>query len=109
MLKNKYLKNTVMAFTLAGIMYLGSTPIYAELGDQVLKTGMRHDDIKTLQQNLTDLGYFEYDGLTTYFGDHTEKAVKKFQSSLELEPNGIFDATTYETMMSIMNPSDEYK
>ena len=51
MLKNKYLKNTVMAFTLAGIMYLGSTPIYAELGDQVLKTGMRHDDIKTLQQN----------------------------------------------------------
>lgn len=107
MLNNKYFKNTVAAFTLAGIMCLGSTPIYAELGDQVLKKGMRHDDIKTLQQYLTDLGYFDYDGLTTYYGEYTEEAVKEFQKAVELEPNGIFDTPTYKALVNVMNPTDE--
>ncbi|MDR7870990.1 MAG: NlpC/P60 family protein [Tissierellaceae bacterium] len=106
MLKSKYLRNTVTAFTLAGMMYLGSTPIYAELGDQELKKGMRHDDIKTLQQNLTDLGFFDYDGLTTYYGVHTEEAVKEFQTKAELEPNGIFDKATYLAMLNATNPTD---
>ena len=109
MLKKKPLRNTVMAFTLAGIMCIGSTPIYAELGDQILKKGMSHDDIRTLQQNLTDLGHFDYDGLTTYFGVHTENGVMNFQSSVELEPSGIFDSATYEALVKAMNPTEETK
>ncbi|NLY46159.1 MAG: hypothetical protein GX053_09260 [Tissierella sp.] len=107
MLKSKSLRNTVMAFTLAGIMYIGSTPIYAELGDQVLKNGMSHDDVKTLQQHLTDLGYFDYDGLTTYYGIHTENAVKSFQSSAELEPSGMFDGATYDALVKTINPTQD--
>lgn len=103
MLKSKSLRNTVMAFTLAGIMYIWSTSVYAELGDQVLKNGMSHDDVATLQEYLTDLGYFDYDGLTTYYGIHTENAVKGFQSSVELDPDGIFDAETYEALAKTMN------
>ena len=103
MLKSKSLRNTVMAFTLAGIMYIGSTPVYAELGDQILKNGMSHDDVAILQQHLTDLGYFDYDGLTTYYGIHTENAVKAFQASVELDPNGIFDAETYQALAEVTN------
>lgn len=103
MLNSKSLRNTVMAFTLAGIMYIGSTPIYAELGDQVLKNGMSHDDVSTLQQHLTDLGYFDYEGLTTYYGTHTENAVKSFQTSVELDPSGIFDAATYKALVQVNN------
>lgn len=106
MLKIRYFRNTVTAL-IVGAICLGSTQIYAELGDQILKKGMTHNDVKTLQQNLTDLGYFKYDGLTTYYGDYTEEAIIAFQNSLELEPNGIFDSNTYETMRSIMNTTDE--
>lgn len=107
MLKRKALRNTVTAFTLAGIMCIGSTPLYAELGDAVLQKGMSHNDIETLQQSLTDLGYFEYDGLTTYFGVHTENAVRGFQTKVELEANGIFDAATYQALVNAMNTSEE--
>lgn len=107
MLAKKALRNTVAAFTLAGLMCIGSTPLYAELGDQVLQKGMSHKDIETLQQNLTDLGYFEYDGITNYYGVHTENAVSKFQKSVELEPNGIFDKETYNALIDRINSTEE--
>lgn len=107
MLSKKALRNTVMAFTLAGLMYIGSTPLYAELGDQVLQKGMSHKDIETLQQNLKDLGHFEYDGITNHFGVHTENAVIKFQNSAELEPNGIFDTATYDALISKIDITEE--
>lgn len=97
-----------MTFTLAaGMMYIGSSISYAELGDQVLKTGMKNQDVQTLQEHLTDLGYFKYEGLTTYYGEYTEEAVREFQCSMELEPNGMFDKITYEVMKKTINPSEE--
>lgn len=109
MLNKKFFRNTVMAFTLAGMMYFGSTPTYAQLGDQTLNEGMRHEDIQTLQENLAELGFFNYDGLTTYYGVYTVEAVSNFQNSVELEPNGIFDANTYEALMKAMDPTYEVK
>jgi len=99
-LSKKIVKNTAIAFTIAGIIF--SPTAYAELGDQTLKKGMTHEDIKTLQQNLKDLGFFNSDDLTTYYGDYTEEAVIEFQKSVELEANGIFDRATYEALVKAL-------
>lgn len=48
----KSLKGTSMALALSGILLLASTPTSAVLGDHVLKEGMKHDDVKILQQEL---------------------------------------------------------
>ena len=37
-----------------------------------------------------DLGYFNYDDITTYYGEHTVNAVKNFQT-VGLEADGILD------------------
>lgn len=62
---------------------------YADLGDAILRKGMTHQDIRTLQQSLDTLGYFENDGYTNYFGTKTEAAVKKFQADYGLKVDGV--------------------
>lgn len=100
MIGTKYLKKTVVAFSIAGMVAINPILVQADLGDQILKEGMTHDDIKVLQQHLKDLGYFNYDDITTYYGEHTVNAVKNFQKAVGLEADGIFGSSTYEALQT---------
>lgn len=68
--------------------------------DTQYMAGDDNEDIKAIQQRLIDLGYLvtEDGNPTTYFGSLTEEAVKTFQSAQGLEPTGIADKKTLETL-----------
>ncbi len=42
----KTLKKTIITFAISGILLANPLLVQAELGDQVLKFGMNHEDIK---------------------------------------------------------------
>lgn len=69
------------------------------LGDRVLQfiphQLMRGEDVVTLQQRLTTLGFDlgKVDGL---FGIRTDKALKEFQQSVGIEVDGILGAETFK-------------
>lgn len=63
--------------------------VYADYGDTTLKKGMTHADVIELQQKLNELGFFEEDEFTNYFGPKTEVAVKEFQQSVGMTTDGI--------------------
>ena len=77
-----------------------SNPIisHAALGDHTLKSGMKHSDVKQLQQVLKDKGYFTDEKTTTYFGTATKKAVIKFQKDSGLKANGVVGTSTYKAL-----------
>lgn len=93
----KTLKNTILTFTIAGALTMGSLPVEAALGDSVLKKGMDHEDIQVLQEELKNIGYFDNE-ITTYYGDITQEAVKNFQAKQGLDQDGVFGLSTYEAL-----------
>lgn len=101
MLKNKPFKNIVLSFTVAGVIFVSPIIGQAKLGDQVLKEGMRHQDIKTLQQHLVDLDYLDLKETTTYYGTQTVDAVKNFQKSQGLKADGQFDGKSFKALENI--------
>ena len=68
--------------------------------DSSYQAGDDYEDIKVIQQRLIDLGYLALDSseITTYFGEKTEEAVKAFQSAQGIEPTGIADKKTLDTL-----------
>ena len=102
MIKFKPSKSTIIPLTVAGIMLI--TPIFgqAKLGDQVLKKGIRHDDVKELQQHLVNLNYLNLDETTTYYGEKTIEAVKDFQYSQGLDPDGTFGQSSFEALQILL-------
>jgi N-acetylmuramoyl-L-alanine amidase len=70
----------------------------AQLGDTLLKTGMRGDDVKQLQTHLNYLGYDSgsTDGI---FGSKTLAAVKKFQAGNGLTTDGIAGENTMRAIL----------
>ena len=46
----------------------------------LLKLGMKGEDVRQLQLKLKQWGYFTYPTITSYFGNVTATAVKKFQA-----------------------------
>ncbi|MFP3338614.1 peptidoglycan-binding protein, partial [Micrococcus sp. SIMBA_131] len=62
-----------------------------------LKVGARGSSVTSLQQNLKDRGYYNYnvDGI---FGSITEKAVKEFQSIVGLPVTGIANDATIDAL-----------
>lgn len=98
----KYLKCTAIAVTMSGILF--ATPILGQavLGEQVLKDGMTHEDIKILQEHLIHLNYLELDNTTTYYGEQTTNAIKEFQKSQGLKADGIFGPDTYKALTKVM-------
>ncbi len=89
-----FLRKLVLLTALFIICFSAKT--YADLGDITLKRGMTHKDITTLQKNLDFLGYFKNDEYTTYYGDKTEAAVKKFQEEIGLKVDGIAGKQTID-------------
>ena len=102
MLKIKPFKNTVITFTIAGALFINPIFGLAELGDQILKKGMKHEDVKILQQHLIDLDYLTLEETTTYYGDQTVNAVMDFQSSQRLDPDGTFGLTSFKALQNIL-------
>ena len=57
--------------------------------------GKRHTDTKVLKANLNIIGYPVPGNGTTYFGEDTEKVIKKFQLEQGIIVNGIADEITW--------------
>ncbi len=58
------------------------------------------DLVATLQSRLMELGYFDYDEITTYYGSVTKSAVKLFQRAQGLEETGVSDSETQRLLYS---------
>ena len=71
-----------------------------------LKKGVRNKDVLKLQQRLYDLGFLNKESCTGYFGDYTEKIVKKFQKKVGLPQTGIADSATQEKLFSADAPKN---
>ena len=69
---------------------------YAEIGS-VIKFGMHGEGVVLVQRKLIEHGFLsgEADGIA---GNSTISAIKKFQSSVGLEPTGICDLQTYAAL-----------
>lgn len=102
MSKIKPFKNIVLSFTVAGVIFINPIIGQAELGNQILREGMRHEDIKILQQHLVDLDYLDLKETTTYYETQTLNAVKDFQKSQGLKANGEFDEKSFKALESIL-------
>lgn len=74
---------------------------YGNLSLEVYKEGIKHSEVKIIQQALRDIGTFKGKDLTTYFGSTTEKAVKDFQKRYGLDPDGVLGGATIKKMVSL--------
>lgn len=85
-------------YKLPWIVYDEGNSIGRELGDRLLKKGMKGDDVMELQTLLIQLGYLEgkIDG---DFGSKTEAAVKEFQKAMQLEADGEYGEKSHKAMM----------
>lgn len=102
MSKTKTLKNTIITFTIAGIILVNPIIGQAELGDQVLKSGMTHEDVKELQEHLVDLKYLDLNETTTYYGEQTIKAVMDFQLDHGLNADGVFGQDSFDVLQELV-------
>lgn len=59
-----------------------------------------NDMVATMQARLMELGYFDYDEITTYFGAVTKSAVELFQRTQGLAQTGIADSETLTRLYS---------
>jgi peptidoglycan DL-endopeptidase LytE len=71
--------------------------------NEVMKIGSRGNNVKVLQQNLKQLGYFKYPEITGYFGTITQDAVKRFQQANGLSATGVADARTVQLIQNALN------
>ncbi|ADU95667.1 peptidoglycan-binding protein [Geobacillus sp. Y412MC52] len=71
----------------------------AELSD-TLTIGSRGDDVRKLQQQLKQLGYFTYSDITGYYGVLTADAVRRFQRDNGLPVTGAVDNQTAARLAS---------
>ncbi|KMY52530.1 endopeptidase [Bacillus sp. FJAT-27231] len=92
------MKKMIVALTMAGTIF--SMPIVsnAALGDQTLKIGMTHQDVKELKEALKEKGYFTSPTITTYFNSETKAAVMKFQKAHGISADGIVGKHTLQLL-----------
>lgn len=72
---------------------LGLTVAAPSAGAQKLEQGVRSEHVLQLQEQLSDLGYFDA-GLTGYYGKITKGAVRKFQQAQGLSADGVAGPAT---------------
>ncbi|OQP16804.1 peptidoglycan-binding protein [Geobacillus zalihae] len=65
-----------------------------------LTVGARGDDVRKLQQQLKQLGYFTYSDITGYYGVLTADAVRRFQRDNGLPVTGAVDNQTVARLAS---------
>ncbi|GAS82873.1 cell wall hydrolase [Paenibacillus amylolyticus] len=72
---------------------LGLTVAVPSAGAQKLEQGVRSEHVLQLQEQLSDLGYFDA-GMTGYYGTITKGAVRKFQQAQGLSADGVAGPAT---------------
>lgn len=91
------MKKLITSFTII-IMILIISPVISQADyHTVRKTlyyGQTHTEVKNLQQDLKDLGYFTFYKTTDYFGSITKDAVIRFQRDYGLSVDGIVGPQT---------------
>ncbi|WP_332628502.1 peptidoglycan-binding protein [Halalkalibacter flavus] len=97
------LRKVVITSTFATGLFL-ATPqmVDAALGDQTLRNGMNHSDVKELQNALKQKGHFNFDRATGYYGTITEDAVRSFQRKHNLKVDGIAGPQTLGRLLQEM-------
>lgn len=98
MVDPKKVKKVVLSSTVAGMVFAAPLTGYAALGDQMLKQGMSHHDVKELQELLRGKGYFTYHTSTGYFGSITRQAVMDFQRDANLSVDGVVGPMTFKAL-----------
>lgn len=101
--KTKSIKGRICILTIAGTILFNPNFVQADLEDTVLVLGKEHEDVKTLQEYLIDLGYLELEETTTYFCEETHNALIKFQESQGLNADGSFGLETYEALLNVLS------
>lgn len=74
-----------------------------------IKKGSEHQIVTTIQARLMELGFMEEDKATSYFGDSTEDAIKKFERQLGFPIDGICSLEVYSALMAKNAPTYEVK
>ena len=77
-----------------------TTVSFQYLGKRTLRSGMKGDDVKELQQSLNQLGYNcgKVDGA---FGAKTKAAVVAFQKAYKLTADGIYGPKSHTKMLQV--------
>ncbi|MFZ5353190.1 MAG: LysM peptidoglycan-binding domain-containing protein [Bacillota bacterium] len=92
----KDLLKKIFIFTLVLAVFLNlGCVVYAE--GNSLKKGETSEEVKSVQEMLKKLGYFEED-CTGYFGPVTENAVKEFQKDNKLTVDGVVGPQTLKQL-----------
>ncbi|MGE7660967.1 C40 family peptidase [Peribacillus sp. NPDC097197] len=93
------MKKWIASAAVASALMLTPLQAFANIGDQTLRPGMTHSDVKQLQTLLKTKGYFTYTGsLTTYYGTYSTTAVKNFQKAKGLTADGIAGRITFNAL-----------
>ncbi|MFV8826369.1 peptidoglycan-binding protein [Alkalihalobacterium sp. APHAB7] len=94
-------KKAVISSTFAtGIVLTAPLVVDAALGDQPLKKGMNHSDVKELQEVLKAKGYFNFHTATGFYGTITEEAVRQFQQTHGIQTTGVANLTTINLLLN---------
>ena len=90
----------------AGITYTGSSSGSgsSDSSSTLLRYGSQNESVRTLQQNLADLGYYG-GSITGHFGSLTEAAVMNFQRKNGLSADGIAGAKTLDKISEALGKS----
>ncbi len=92
-MRNKsFLRMTALCLT----VFLTLSPVTASAA--TLQIGSRGTQVKNVQTALMDLGYFNYQKATGYYGTITKDAIIQFQKDCGLDPDGIYGKLTKDAL-----------
>ncbi|RXJ02935.1 hypothetical protein DS745_04945 [Anaerobacillus alkaliphilus] len=93
-MKRSIKRGIITTSIVAGGVFASGGVAEAALGDQQLSPGMRHQDVKELQDVLRQKGFFTHHTSTGFYGEVTKQAVAKFQQANQLPRTGVANQQT---------------
>ncbi|MFC3883844.1 peptidoglycan-binding protein [Bacillus songklensis] len=91
------MKKILYSVALCSSLTVLPTISHAALGDQILKQGMKNNDVQELQNKLKQKGYFNHTS-TGYFGSLTKSSVLSFQRANNLAADGVVGPKTVQAL-----------
>lgn len=98
-------KSAAIAATFSSTFFILPQNAAAQLisDPSVLNKGMHGDEIKTIQSILKATGHYPLSRQTGYFGTSTERALKNYQISRDLEASGVVDKETRQSLLRFVH------